>query len=71
MEVKLVDRLVLCTEGFFGEIQFIECHLSHSVLYLIVDALKFDDDLVEVFLVKDVSCKDVLVGGLSVPSAVH
>ena len=56
MEVKLVDRLVLCTEGFFGEIQFIECHLSHSVLYLIVDALKFDDDLVEVFLVKDVSC---------------
>ena len=71
MEVKLVDRFVLCTEGFFGEIKFIECYLSHPVLYLIVDALKFYDDLVEVFLVEDVSCKDVLVGGLSVPSAVH
>ena len=71
MEVELVDRFVLYTEGLFSEIQFIECYLSHTVLYLIVDALKFDDDLVEVFLIEDVSCKDVLIRGLSVPCAVH
>ena len=71
MEVQMIDRFVLYAESFFSEIELIKCHLSHPVLYFIVDALKFDDDLVEVFLVEEVSCKDVLIGGLSIPSAVQ